>query len=126
MTLVRPDFIIGRILIAALFLINGLMLLRSGDFKFCANFMRERGVPLHFLALIVTIILQLVGGVMILIGWQTAWAAGVLFVWMFPATYVFHAFWRAPPELKPNETYHLLKNMALAGALLMLVSIYRP
>ena len=122
----RPDFVVGRILIAALFLINGLMLMRSGDFKFCESFMRGRGVPLCRAALVITIVLQLIGGVMILVGWETWWAAGVLFVWMFPATYVFHAFWRAPPELKPNETYHLLKNMALAGALLMLVSVYRP
>jgi hypothetical protein len=33
---------------------------------------------------------------------------------------------KASPEMKSNEIYHTIKNIAIAGGLLILVAAYRP
>lgn len=127
MILLRLDFEIGRILISSLFIIAALLLVfRSGDFKYLEGLIRSRGVPMARVAMILTIILELVCGGMILAGYQAWIAAAILILWMIPTTLVVHAPWKAPPEMVANELYHTIKNIAIAGALLVLVAAYRP
>ncbi|MGH8144569.1 MAG: DoxX family protein [Steroidobacteraceae bacterium] len=126
MLLLRYDFLVGRVLVSLLFIITALLLMfRPVDFKYLESLIRSRGVPLAKLAMVLTIILELACGVMILVGWQTWIAAAILIVWMIPATLVVHAPWKAPPEMQSNEIYHTLKNIAIAGGLLILVAAYR-
>jgi putative oxidoreductase len=114
--------LIGRVLIASLFITAGLLFLRSADFAFAANFMAAKGVPYPRVLLIATMVFQLGFGGMILAGWRLRWAAAGLLVWIVPATLIFHSFWEAPPAQAPNEMFHFLKNVAVAGGLLLLIS----
>lgn len=85
--------------------------------------MKAKGIPFAEVALLITIVLVLGGGLMILIGWRVRWAAALLFLWMIPATLYFHAFWTYPPEQMFNQTNHFLKNLALTGTLLFIVGM---
>jgi uncharacterized membrane protein YphA (DoxX/SURF4 family) len=60
--------------------------------------MKAKGIPFAEVALLITIVLVLGGGLMILIGSRVRWAAPPLSLWMIPATFYFHAFWTYPPE----------------------------
>jgi putative oxidoreductase len=114
--------LIGRVLIASLFITAGLLFLRSPDFAFACTFMSAKGVPYPRVLLIATIVFQLGFGGMILVGWRMRWAAAALLVWIVPATLIFHSFWGLPPSQAPNEMFHFLKNVAVAGGLLLLIS----
>lgn len=125
--LTRTDFVIGRILISSLFIIAALLLIfRRGDYKYLQGLIASRGVPLAPVAMVVTVILEIVCGVMILVGYQVWIPAAILIVWMIPTTLIVHSPWKAPPEMLANELYHTFKNVCIAGALLVLIAAYRP
>ena len=47
-------------------------------------------------------------------------------IWLVPATVLFHAYWAAPPEQVADQTFHFLKNLSVAGALLLVAGISTP
>jgi putative oxidoreductase len=59
---------------------------------------------------------------MILVGWQARWAAAIIFLWMIPVTYLFHAYWGLPPDQMQAQFIQFQKNMAIMGALLLVVA----
>ncbi len=111
----------GRTLLASLFIIAGVMFYRAPDFAFAQSVIAGRGLPLARVLLIGTMGLQLVCGTMMLINWHAKWAALLLLIWLVPATLLFHAFWAVPAEQVPDQTFHFLKNIAVAGALLLVI-----
>jgi putative oxidoreductase len=119
MTFERIAIAAGRTLLASLFITAGLMFFRSPDFAFAESVITAHGLPAARAMLICTMILQLGCGGLMLINWHARWAALGLLVWLVPATMLFHAFWAAPPEQVANQTFHFLKNISVAGALLL-------
>jgi putative oxidoreductase len=111
----------GRVLFALLFLQSGWH--KIFDFSGYVLDMTGRGVPMPEVLLVLTIALVLAGGLMILFGWHARWAALALFVWMIPATLLYHAFWTFEPAQVFNQTNHFLKNLAIMGALLMITGM---
>lgn len=113
--------LIGRVLFAFLFLQSGWH--KIFGFGENVRIMTGKGIPLPEVLLVLTIILVLAGGLMILFGWHARWAALALFLWMIPATLLYHAFWTYEPAQLFNQTNHFLKNLAIMGALLMIVGM---
>jgi len=111
----------GRILIAIIFIHSGIG--KIFGWGQTLALMQKKGVPFAELALFLTILIVLGGALMLIIGWKVEWAAAALFLWMIPVTLVFHAFWVVPPEQVFNQTNHFLKNVAIMGALLLLVGM---
>jgi putative oxidoreductase len=119
MTLERLAIAAGRTLLASLFVTAGLMFFRSPDFAFAESVIAGHGLPYARILLICTMLIQLGCGGMMLVNWHPRWAALTLLIWLIPATILFHAFWAAPPEQLADQTFHFLKNIAVAGALLL-------
>ena len=113
--------LIGRVLFAFLFLQSGWH--KIFGFEQNVRVMTGKGIPLPEVLLALTIILVIAGGLMILVGWYARWAALALFLWMIPATLLYHAFWTYEPAQLFNQTNHFLKNFAIMGALLMIVGM---
>lgn len=111
----------GRVLFAFLFLQSGWH--KIFDFAGYVRDMTGRSIPIPEALLALTIALVLAGGLMILFGWYARWAALALFLWMIPATLLYHAFWTFEPAQLFNQTNHFLKNIAIMGALLMIVGM---
>ena len=61
--------------------------------------------------------------VMLLVGWKARWAALALIVFMIPATLYFHAFWSYPEAQFVNQFHHFFKNLAIIGALFMVMGM---
>src|SRR3970040_2828747 len=97
--------LIGRLMLADIFLISGFR--KIGGFAGTAGYMAAKMTSvdpsLIKLMLAATIIIELGGGLMILLGWQARWGATALLLWMIPVTYIFHAYWGLPPDpLRPR------------------------
>jgi putative oxidoreductase len=72
--------------------------------------------------LVLTIAIELGGGLMILVGWQARWAAAIVFLRMIPVTWLFHAYWGLPPDQMQAQFIQFQKNLAIMGALLLVVA----
>jgi putative oxidoreductase len=67
--------------------------------------------------------IDLVGGIMVLIGYKTRWAALVLFVFTGLTIYFVHHFWDMSGAARSANQAHAYKNLAIMGALLMLAAM---
>lgn len=103
---------IGRLLLAAIFVIEGWSKLRGYDAA--AAYMNRFGVSGCLLPAVIA--LELGGGLMIAAGWQTRPAAAVLAVFCILTAVLFHA-----NLADRNQFLHFEKNLAIAGGLLALV-----
>lgn len=110
--------LIGRILVALIFIKSGWG--KIPGWEGTAGYMASKGLPLVPLLLAGTIAIELLGGLMIAIGWKTRWAALVIFLWLIPTTFIFHAFWGIDAAQVQNQTNHFFKNVSIMGAMLLL------
>lgn len=64
---------------------------------------------------------DLVGGLLVLIGFKTRWVALVLFVFVALTIWYAHPFWTMEGAARGANQAHALKNLAIMGALLLLM-----
>jgi putative oxidoreductase len=116
--------LLGRLLLANLFIVSGFK--KISGFTDTAGYMAAKMPALDpnliDIMLVLTIATELGGGLMILVGWQARWAAAIIFLWMIPVTYLFHAYWGLPPDQMQAQFIQFQKNMAIMGALLFIVA----
>ena len=103
--------LIGRILISALFLLNGIF--KISNYDGTIGWMESFGMPGIFL--IPAIILEIAGPVLIIIGYKTKLAAGLLSLFCIATAFIFHNDFANQMQLTS-----FLKNIALAGGFLIL------
>lgn len=64
------------------------------------------------------IILLLLGGILILIGYKASFGAFLLLVYWVPLTFIVHSFWNDPVEVRRLQSIMFMKNIAITGGLL--------
>jgi putative oxidoreductase len=114
------DFIalLGRLLMSAIFIEGGLH--KALGPTAAMGMMEHYGMPVVPAAYAVSVIVELIGGLLILFGWQTRWAALVLAVWCVATALVAHLH---PDDA--NNMIHFMKNISMAGGFLQLF-VYGP
>ena len=110
---------LGRVLIALIYLLSGYG--KITGFESTVGYIASKSLPLPQLAAIGAIIVELGGGMMLVVGWKTRWATGALFVFTALAGLLFHNFWAVPAAEAPNQMTHFLKNVSILGGLLFVV-----
>lgn len=108
--------LIGRVGIAALFLWAGYGKLVHMDGN--VAYMKAYGMPAPDLLIWPALLVELIGGALILVGWKARWAAVALVLFTIPATFIFHAYWGVPADQVMNQQIHFMKNLAILGGLL--------
>jgi len=103
--------LIGRILISALFLLNGIF--KISNFEGTIGWMESFGISGMFL--VPAIILEIAGPVLIIIGYKTKLAAGLLSLFCIATAFIFHNNFADQMQFTS-----FLKNIALAGGFLIL------
>ncbi len=106
----------GRILLAVIFVMSGYG--KIGGFEATAGYMASKGLPMAQLLLVLTILIELGGGLMLIVGYRTRLAAVALFLFLIPVTLVFHNFWVAPAAEVQMQTIMFMKNLAIMGGML--------
>ena len=110
---------IGRILIAIIYISSGLE-------KFMALSevtaqLASKGFPAANVFAYAAAALELGGGILIVLGWQTRIVALALAIFTGIAAYFFHDFWHLPAGMEhTNNMIHFMKNVSIMGGFLIL------
>jgi len=114
-------FTIGRVLMAAIFVVSGLR--KALTYTATLGYFASIGAPLPDIVLPLTILLEIGGAVALIIGWRTAWVAGALGLFCIAAGLLGHRFWAVDPPQFANQLNHFLKNVAMSGGFLTLAAL---
>ena len=109
----------GRVLIALIFVLSGFG--KITGFEGTVGYIASKGLPLPQLAAVGAIIVELGGGIMVILGWKARWAAAAMFVFTALAALIFHNFWAVPADQAQNQMIHFMKNISILGGLLYVV-----
>ena len=112
--------LLGRLLMAALFLPSGIM--KAMSFGNTVGLMNAVHAPMPELAAAVAIFCEIVLPVLIVIGFRTRAAALLLILYTAGATYLAHRFWLMPPAQVMEAQINFFKNVAVMGGFLILAS----
>jgi len=110
-TLTASAALVGRLLMASLFLLEATSKIRGYDLA--VAYMERFSVPSVLLPL--AILVELGGGLLLVIGWQTRLAALALAIFSVLTAVLFHV-----NLADRNQVLHLEKDLAIAGGLLVL------
>lgn len=105
----------GRALLAAIFVLSGVSKLAdpTGTIAYIAS----AGLPAPSLAYALAVLVELVGGLLLIAGFRTRIVASVIAVFSLAAAFGFHA-----NLADQNQFIHFFKNVALAGGLLQVAA----
>jgi len=106
---------VGRALLAAIFLFSvvGKLQAPAGTIGYIAS----AGLPFPQVGYALAVLIELVGGVALLVGYRTRIAAGALALFSLAAAAGFHS-----NLADLNQFIHFFKNVAIAGGLLQVVA----
>ncbi len=107
--------LLGRILIAVIFLLSGFGKLTA--ISGTAGYFGAMGLPVPTVTAIVVGLIELLGGLAILVGFQTRITAWGLAIFTIATALVAHTGWA-----DQNQMIHFLKNLAITGGFLVLAS----
>lgn len=116
--------IAARILFVTYFISMGL----SHLFNFTEHsaLLKRKGVPLPRATTILTVVMMVGGGVFTLFDWKSWIGPALLFGIIFPAPFFLHRFWRETDSyMRLSEFAHMVKDLSLAGAAILLLSLPR-
>ncbi len=106
---------IGRLLIALIFVMSGLSKIANPNQAM--GYISAMGLPAPFLLYAIATVIELGGGVLLLLGFQTRLAALLLAIFCVAAALGFHHNFA-----DQNQMIHFLKNLAMTGGLLQIVA----
>jgi putative oxidoreductase len=107
--------LLGRILMSAIFIQGGINKALAPAATIAM--MGHLALPVPAGAYIVAVLVEILGGIAVLVGWRTRWAGAVLFVWCIATALVAHYH---PGDR--GQMINFMKNIAMAGGFLQLVA----
>jgi|SRR6218665_377471 len=110
----------GRLLLALMFVLAGPGKLTNAAGT--AAFMGSAGLPASAPLAMAVGLFELIAGLAIAVGFQARWAALALAGFTLVASFFFHAFWALPAEQQMMQQLLFMKNIAVAGGLLLLAA----
>ncbi|MGH8524377.1 MAG: DoxX family protein [Gammaproteobacteria bacterium] len=120
MNTVQPlGLLVGRVLLALIFIGSGFS--KITGFADTAAYMAGKGMPMVEVLLIIAILIELGGGLLLALGYKARWAALAIFLFLIPATLIFHDFWAVDPEQVKMQLIQFQKNLAIMGGMLYVV-----
>lgn len=118
-------FVLGRVLLGGYFIMAG-----ANHFKhvtMLAGYAESKGVKMPKESVLLTGAMLVLGGLGILLGVYVQIAVALLVVFLVATSFKMHAFWKiTDPMARMGDEINFKKNLALAGALLMMLSLVAP
>jgi putative oxidoreductase len=111
-TFAKSSDLVGRTLMAALFLVAGLG--KIGGYAATLAYMQSKGVPGALLPLVIA--LEVLGAIAIIVGYRTRLVAAALAAFSLVSGFIFHG------GSDQIQQVLLMKNIAIAGGFLLLVA----
>lgn len=112
--------VFGRILLSLLFILSALG--KIGAWAPLVQQLAAKGIPYAPFFLGAALVIELVGGLTLLLGWHARLGAWLLFLYLIPTTGIMHNFWAYTGEEQQVQLVNFLKNLAIMGGLLLVPS----
>ena len=113
--------LLGRILFALVFIFLGYEKLMG--LNAAAALMVGRGIPFAGSMVFVVTFLELLGGILVLIGWYTRLGAFFILLAVLPTVYFLHTFWTFVNPSDISEHFvHFMKNVSILGGALYIIA----
>ena len=109
--------LVGRVLLALMFVLAGYG--KITGFDGTAGYIASKGLPLPQVGAAIAVVVELVGGLLLIVGWKARWVALVLAIFTAAATYFFHDFWHMTDAAAATNKLMFLKNVSVIGGMLM-------
>jgi putative oxidoreductase len=110
--------LIGRLLMAAMFLTIGIPHALQGYGGGFAKYLASLGVPYSEIMAVVASAIEVIGGIALILGVFPRLTALLLAAFMIVATALAHRYWEFPEAQYVNQMNHFLKNIAILGGVL--------
>jgi len=113
------NHLVGRILLALLFLVAGIRKLMAPAAS--AGYFAKLGFPMTDVLVWVVIAVEIGGALLLILGWKTRWAAYALTIFTLIATFAAHRFWEFSDAAQyAAQLNNFLKNFAIIGGMILL------
>lgn len=106
---------LGRVLLAVLFILSGIGKLAAPAAT--QGYIASAGLPFPLLVYLITIAVEIGGGALLIVGFQTRIVAVVIALFTLAAAVIFHRDFA-----DQNQMIHFLKNLAITGGLLQVAA----
>lgn len=112
--------LVSRVLLAGVFVVFGIrkLLAVSGT----AGYFAKLGVPAADIVVWAVILIEIGGGLALMLGWRTRLVAWVLAAFVVAATLLAHRYWEFEAAQYVPQLTNFMKNLAITGGLLMVAA----
>lgn len=108
--------LVGRILLALIFLMSGFGKVTGYDGT--AQYMATK-LPMVAVLLPLTILTELGGGILLIVGFKARWVGLLLAGFTLLAALLFHDYWNADAAHRMGQYLNFWKNVTITGGMLM-------
>jgi putative oxidoreductase len=112
--------LVGRILIAAIFVMSGIAKLT--DTAGTVGHMEAAGIPYAHTLAIIAGVAEIAGALALISGFLTRIGALGLIFFMIPTTLIFHGFWAFEGQEQKMQMINFMKNLAIIGGLFTILA----
>jgi putative oxidoreductase len=118
-------FMLGRIILGVYFVKSGYNHFKN--LNGMTGYAQSKGLMMPRESTIVTGAMMLIGGIGVLLGVYVTLSLSLLAIFLFLSAFFMHRYWKeTDPMVKMGERINFEKNLALGGAILMLLSLPIP
>jgi putative oxidoreductase len=111
--------LVGRVFYSLIFIVASLGHFSQGTINYAA----AQGVPLATVAVPLSGILALLGGLSVALGYKAKWGAVLLGLFLLPVTVMLHNFWAMQdPATAQMHQVMFLKNVSMLGGALLILN----
>lgn len=118
----KTCLLLGRLLMGSYFILPGLQ--KITNYQTMTDYMLAHSVPATAFLLPLTIVIQIVAGIAIIVGFKGKFAAFILAGLTLVISIYMHDFWNMAEGLARNhETQNFFKNIGIMAGLLLISSL---
>jgi putative oxidoreductase len=107
--------LLGRILLGLIFVMSGIT--KVTGFEGTQQYMASQGMPATAVLLVGAIVVEILGGLSVILGLWARAGAAALVLFLIPATLIFHTDFS-----QQTQVIMFLKNLSIMGGLLLLIA----
>ena len=112
--------LVGRILLALIFVLSGFN--KISGFEGTMGYIASKGMPMPAVFAALAILIELGGGLLIVLGFLTRPAALAIALFCVVSAFIFHNFWAVDAAMKMAQYINFMKNISIAGGALVLAA----
>jgi putative oxidoreductase len=110
----------SRLMLAAVFVVFGIR--KAMAVPATAKYFATLGVPMADVLVWLVILVEIGGGLLLILGWKTRLAAWILAIFVVCATFTAHRFWEFDGPQYVAQLTNFMKNLAIAGGLVLVAA----